>query len=354
MAVPGFLITLASLVLRLLSWVRNKLYDSGFKKGLEPPLLAISVGNIAFGGTGKTPLALFLLSFLRAEGWKPCLISRGYKGTWEKRGGLVSDGQRLLATWKEAGDEPFMVARRLPQVPVIVGRNRYNSCLMAVELGCNVTVLDDAFQHRQLKRHLDIVLLSSQDKAQRETWSALKRADLILVEGKKELLPAPAFKVLKSKKIPPPVFAYKLQPASLQILSTNEEVKPDKLKGKRVIAFCGLARPVHFRKTLQNLGALIERFLPFPDHYPYPEKALRKIAGYFEKMKPDWLITTEKDAVKIIDQIWFLSQVPVAVLKMDFVPESGFILVVKNFLEKRALLENDKVACLEGLRIKSL
>lgn len=338
MNVPDFLITFASLAVRFFSWGRNKLYDLGLKKSLEPPLLTISLGNIAFGGTGKTPLALFLLSFLSSEGWKPCLISRGYKGRWENRGGLVSDGQRLLATWQEAGDEPFMIARRLPQIPVIVGRNRYASCLLAARLGCKVIILDDAFQHRQLKRHLDIVLLSSQDKAQREPWSALKRADLILVQGKKEGLPIPAFKVLQSMKIPPPVFAYDLRPASLHILSTGEELKPEELEAKRIMAFCGLARPASFHQSLQKLGALIEAFLTFPDHYPYPERALRKIARYFEKLKPDWLITTEKDAVKIIDRTWFLSQVPVAALTMDFVPESEFILAVKNFLEKHSLI----------------
>ncbi len=251
---------------------------------------------------------------------------------------MFSDGQRLLASWEEAGDEPFMVARRLAQVPVIVGRNRYPSCLLALQLGCNVVVLDDAFQHRQLKRHLNIVLLSSQDKAQREPWSALKRADLILVQGQKELLPVPAFKVLKSMKIPPAVFAYELRPASLHILSTGEELKPEELKAKRIMAFCGLARPASFRQTLQKLGAFIEGFLAFPDHYPYPDHALRKIVRCFEKLKPDWLLTTEKDAVKITEKSWFLNQVPLAMLKMDFVPEAEFILVVKNFLEKQSLI----------------
>ncbi len=338
MVLPGFLITLASLAVRLISWARNKLYNSGYKKSLEPPLLTISIGNISFGGTGKTPLALFLLSFLRAEGWKPCLISRGYKGRWEKRAGLVADGKKLLATWKEAGDEPIMIARRLPQIPVIVGRNRYYSCLLAADLGCNAIILDDAFQHRQLKRHLDIVLLNPQEKAQREPWSALKRANMILVKGKKEWLPSPALKVLKAKKIQPAVFAFDLQPRSLHILSIDKELRPEELKAKRVVAFCGLARPEGFHLTLQNLGALIEVFLRFPDHYSYPEKALRKIARYYEKAKPDLVITTEKDVVKIIDQSWFWSHVPLAVLKIDFVPEPEFILALKDFLVKQSLI----------------
>jgi len=334
MAIPDFLLSLASSVVRSISFFRNGLYDSGLRPGLEPPLLAISLGNISFGGTGKTPLALFLLSFLRNEGWRPCFISRGYRGRWEKEGGLVSDGQKLLASWREAGDEPFMVARRLPEVPVIVGRKRFASCLQAFRLGCDVAVLDDAFQHRQLKRHLDIVLLSPEDKAQRESWSALKRASLILVQGQKEKMSEPALKTINSLKIPPPVFTYELRPLSLQIISGQKELSPEELRGKRVIAFCGLARPENFRQTLNKLGARVENFLSFPDHYAYPDRVLKKIADYFQEKKPDWLVTTEKDAVKLMERTWFSSFIPLAVLKVDFVPEPEFISFLKNFLEK--------------------
>lgn len=334
MAIPDFLLRLGSLAIRSISFFRNRLYDSGLRSGFEPPLLAISLGNISFGGTGKTPLALFLLSFLKNEGWRPCFISRGYRGRWEKKGGLVSDGQKMLATWRESGDEPFMVARRLPEVPVIVGRKRFSSCLQAFSLGCDVAVLDDAFQHRQLKRHLDIVLLSPEDKAQRESWSALKRASLILVQGQKERMPEPALKIINSLKVPPPVFTYELRPLSLQIFSRQKELSPEELKGKRVIAFCGLARPENFRHTLDKLGARVENFLTFPDHYTYPDRALKKIAGYVKEKRPDWLVTTEKDAVKLMDRTWFSSFIPLAVLRVDFVPEPEFISFLKNFLEK--------------------
>jgi len=334
MVITDFFLNLSSLAVRSISCLRNKLYDSGLRPGLEPPLLAISLGNISFGGTGKTPLALFLLSFLRNEGWRPCFISRGYRGRWEKRGGLVSDGQKLLATWREAGDEPFMVARRLPDVPVIVGRKRFISCLRAFRLGCNVAVLDDAFQHRQLKRHLDIVLLSPEDKAQRESWSALKRASLILVQGQKKRMPDPALKTISSLKIPPPVFTYELRPLSLQIFPGKKELSPEELRWKRVIAFCGLARPENFRHTLNQLGARVENFLTFPDHYAYPDRALKKIAGYVKEKRPEYLVTTEKDAVKLIERSWFSSPISLAVLKVDFVPEPEFISFLKSFLEK--------------------
>jgi len=334
MVIPDFFLSLGSLAVRSTAYLRNKLYDSGLRRGLEPPLLAISLGNISFGGTGKTPLALFLLSFLRNEGWRPCFISRGYRGRWEKRGGLISDGQKLLATWREAGDEPFMVARRLPEVPVIVGRKRFASCLQALRLGCNVAVLDDAFQHRQLKRHLDIVLLSPEDKAQRESWSALKRASLILVQGQKERIPEPALKIINSLKNPPPVFTYEFRPLSLQIFSWQKELPPEELKGKRIIAFCGLARPANFRHTLDKLGARVETFLTFPDHYSYPDRALKKIARTVKEKRPEWLVTTEKDAVKLRERTWFSSLIPLAVLKVDFFPEPEFISFLKNFLEK--------------------
>ncbi|MCX7973952.1 MAG: tetraacyldisaccharide 4'-kinase [Candidatus Aminicenantes bacterium] len=338
--IPSFLITLASWAVRSASWTRNKLYDVGLKRIKSPPILTISIGNLAFGGTGKTPCALFLLAILQEKGWRPCFISRGYRGLWEKRGGIVSNGRQILANWKEAGDEPYMVARRLPEVPVIVGRNRFASCLAGFHLGCQIAVLDDAFQHRSLERHLDIVLLSPEDQAQRESWSALKRANFILIQGKKEELPKAVHQAITSAQKESSIFVYKLHPASLYFPLNQKELSAEEVRGKRIVAFCGLARPNNFRTTLKELGASIENFLVFPDHYPYPESALRKVLNCFKKSQADWLITTEKDAVKIFDQNWFLKEMPLAILKVNFVPESGFIHALFNFLEKSCHFKN--------------
>ena len=323
----------ASFVVRVASWARNFAFDKGWKKISEPPLLTISLGNISFGGTGKTPLAIWLLSWLLGRGWRPCFISRGYRGEWEKRGGLVCDGRQLLATWKQAGDEPYMVAWKLRQIPVIVGRNRHRSTLLAAELGCNVAVLDDAFQHRQLARHLDLVLIRPQDRAERESWKSLSRADIILVQKSTNLIPKPALKVLQGQKTPPPLFAYDLIPSGLYLPSAQATLPPQELKGKKIVAFCGLASPQNFLRTLEELGASIQASFLFPDHHPYPPTSLKKILVQVQRLKPDWLVTTEKDAAKILDQGWPLGDVPLAILQVEFSAEGAFEESLEKWLE---------------------
>ncbi len=333
------LVSLASFFVRLASWGRNILYDREWLRSRKPPLLTISVGNISFGGTGKTPLAIFLLSWLQEKGWRPCLISRGYHGKWEKGGGVVSDGEKILASWEEAGDEPYMVASALPGIPVLVGRNRYLSSLQACKLGCRAAVLDDAFQHRQIKRDLDIVLLRPQDKPQREGWKALRRADVILFQDKdKQSLLSPQ-RWIKAVKTDLPIFTYELSPSSVYLLSSDEAMPPEMLKGKRVVAFCGLASPQSFRRSLEELGASLLSFITFPDHFPYPDPALKILEKQFNLKKPDLVLTTEKDAVKLSRKKWFIEVMPLAILRIKFVAEPGFHLFLQAFLDNLARKE---------------
>lgn len=328
------LLDIASITVRFGSWLRNLAYEQGWRQTRRPPFLAISVGNISFGGTGKTPLSIFLLSLLREKGWRPCLISRGYRGSWEKKGGIVSDGEKILATWQEAGDEPYMVARAMPGIAVVVGQNRYLSSLRAQELGCNVAVLDDAFQHRQLNRDLDIVLINHRYKARRESWRALRRADIILIRGKESLVPAAAKAVIDAGPSSPLIFTYELVPSALYLASTGEALSPEILKEKLVIAFCGLASPENFRLTLEELGAAIQAFYSFPDHYPYPRRSLEKIVRETQRYRPDLVVTTEKDAVKLMAERSFLETVPLAILGIKFKADPGFRAALEKFLQQ--------------------
>jgi tetraacyldisaccharide 4'-kinase len=106
------------------SRINNYLFDSGLRKVSRASLPVISVGNLAFGGSEKTPLVMHLLSFCLEHELKPALITRGYKGRWEKSGGVLSDGVNIYGTWREAGDEPFMISRKFPQAGIYIGRNR--------------------------------------------------------------------------------------------------------------------------------------------------------------------------------------------------------------------------------------
>lgn len=163
--------------------IKNWLYERELFKPKRASFPVISVGNITFGGTEKTPLVINLISHFIKKGFKTALISRGYKGKWEKRGGVLSDGKNLLSSWRNSGDEPFMVAQNIPQAGIFIGKNRHLSCQRAEQLGFELAVLDDGFQHRRLHRDLDIVLYDPVEKtALREPFSSLKRAQILLIK----------------------------------------------------------------------------------------------------------------------------------------------------------------------------
>jgi tetraacyldisaccharide 4'-kinase len=158
------LVLVFSLFSRFVSRIKNFLYDVNILKPKRAPLPVISVGSIFLGGTEKTPLAMEILGWLLERGRRPALVSRGYRGQWEKEGGLVSNGAGLFASWEQSGDEPLMVARAIPRAGVFVGKDRLDSCRRAKDMGFEIAVLDDGFQHRRLGRDLDIVIFSPRER----------------------------------------------------------------------------------------------------------------------------------------------------------------------------------------------
>jgi len=284
------------------SRVKNIFYDWGILSPKIAPLPVISVGNIALGGTEKTPLALHILAWLQEKRYQPALVSRGYKGRWERNGGVLSDGRKILGTWEEAGDEPFLVARNLPQAGVFVGRDRFSSCVRAKKSGFNVAVLDDGFQHRRLGRDLDIVLYSPEDKiALREPRSSLKRADIYLIKNKDYSVISTGF-----------------------FFPWNHEKAPVvTLAGKKALAFCGIARPQRFFAQVREEGLDIVLAMTFPDHHAYPPSSLRKIVRGYRESRAELILTTEKDSVKIEAQRSVFGDIPVYYLKIGLriIPE---------------------------------
>jgi len=293
-------------------------------------MTVISIGNIAFGGTEKTPLVMNLISFLTQQGFKPALISRGYKGKWEKRGGVLSNGERLFGTWVDSGDEPFMVAQNIPQAGVFIWKNRLKSCIRAKNLSFAPAILDDGFQHRRLHRDLDIVLFDPSEKlALREPVSSLKRAHILLI---KKGIHIQRKKIIKNLIPQTATFEYDVIPEAFFNLNRKEVVPEEEIKEKKVLAFCGIARPRRFSSLLQEKGLKITSFLKFPDHHPYPTSSLEKIVEKCQKTKAEALITTEKDAVKISDFEGF-KKIPVYYLKIDIKLEEEFYSRVLFFLQ---------------------
>lgn len=311
----------ASLAYRAVCAVKNRLHSLGMLTPRRAPLPVISVGNIAFGGSEKTPLCMALLTCLLDSGMRPALVTRGYRGLWEKRGGLLSDGTELHGTWKEAGDEPVMVALSCPRAGVFIGKDRLDSCIKARRLGFDVAVLDDGFQHRRLDRDLDIVLYDPAIRtALREPVAALRRADILLVrkghttefDGLRCLIPSGA-----------KVFAYQVQPESLVRLQGGQTWPLTQLKDKRVLAFCGIARPERFQASLERAGIAPLDLLIFADHHPYPSRSKAKILKEAAAMNADAVVTTEKDAVKT-DDLAALLRIPVYSLRIRLDVDNGF------------------------------
>jgi tetraacyldisaccharide 4'-kinase len=288
-----------SFVYRTGSWIHQLLYDSGLLKTERTRLPVISVGNIAFGGTEKTPLSMLLLSFCLDKGLKPALITRGYKGEWERKGGILSDGKKIQGSWLEAGDEPFMVSRRFVQAGIYVGRKRLASCLKAEQDGFDVLILDDGFQHRRLYRNSDIVLFNQEEKvALREFFSSLRRADLILVKKRC----GPGYQKRIRMRFPrAKVFSYTVKNEGFFSFPENTPALVENLKKKRILAVCGIARPERFLSLLDECGLKPLSSLKFPDHHSYPLSSREKISATCKKIEADLILTTEKDVFKIED-----------------------------------------------------
>jgi len=325
------LLLVFSLLSRLISWKKNFLYKHGVFKARNAPLPVISVGNISFGGTEKTPLAMEILGRLLEQDRRPALVSRGYKGRWEKKGGVLSEGRGPQGSWEDGGDEPFLIARSFPAAGVYVGKDRLTSCRRAAAAGFDIAVLDDGFQHRRLARDIDIVLFSAAERiALRESRSALRRADVLLIkaEEKRDNL-APGGRGSRTKTI-----SYSVVPRGLTDLWTEEDVPPDRLAKKKLLAFCGIARPSRFLEGLQKIGYEIVAFLPYPDHHSYPRLSLERIVKACRRSGAEALITTEKDGLKIAGRRKELAEISTYALRIGLAIESEFDNLLKDFIKR--------------------
>ena len=301
--------------------IKNWLYSKKILTPKKAPLPVISVGNITFGGTEKTPLVINLMSSLINNSFKVAMISRGYKGKWEKKGGILSDGEKILGTWEDSGDEPYMVAQNIPQAGIFIGKNRLLSCQRAKDYGFELAVLDDGFQHRRLHRDLDIVLYSPEKKiALRESTSSLKRANILLIKREADIFRNNG---IKERFPEPAIHKYSVRNKGFFSLREKGINQAELLKEKKVLAFCGIARPERFLSILQEAGIEPVSFLKYPDHHPFPFSTLKKIKEKCQKSKAEVIITTEKDAVKIIQNMNFIN-IPAYYLKIGLELEEEF------------------------------
>lgn len=308
-------------VYQLGSRINSFLFDRGLRKIGRVSLPVISVGNISFGGSEKTPLVMHLLSFCLENRFKPALVTRGYKGAWEKSGGVLSDGKNAGGTWQEAGDEPFMVFRKFPNVGIYIGRNRLTSCEKAKRAGFDMIILDDGFQHRQLHRDLDIILFDPAERiALREPASSLHRADVILV---KEQVPGQKNARIKRHSPQAKIFSYSIINKGFFSYPDESPIRREHLKEMRLLAVCGIARPGRFFSLLEKEGLNPLLSLSFPDHHSYPVSTRNRIISAFQKVRADAVLTTEKDVFKL-DDLKKNGHIPVYYNTIDLLLEENF------------------------------
>ncbi|MDW7679238.1 MAG: tetraacyldisaccharide 4'-kinase [bacterium] len=273
-------------------------------------LKIISIGNITTGGTGKTPFCIFLAKLLTKKKNKVVILSRGY-GRKSSGTLLVSDQQSILVQPDAAGDEPFLLARALPGVPVIVETDRYRSAQYAKQLfSPDVIILDDAFQHRRLHRDLNIVLVDATTGFGnrrllpaghlREPISNLKRADMVCLT---RFSPEQLHHSILNKDFFLSKGTLKCQhiPEKLIRFSDGKSFECSLLADKKTLLFSGIANPLSFEKMVAKLGAKVCQHITFADHHRYTKNELDKIVTISHNGAVELIVTTEKDAVRIHD-----------------------------------------------------
>jgi tetraacyldisaccharide 4'-kinase len=274
------------------------------RRRLQRPV--VSVGNISVGGTGKTPMVAHLARLLVEAGERPGILTRGYARRRPEEGvTVVGDGERVIDDVARAGDEPLMLARSLPGVPVLVSADRYLAgCLAERRFGVTVHLLDDGFQHFQLERDLDLVLLRPEDIERpvtlpsgrlREPLDAARVADAVIAADGGEEAAGRMAAALHAERV------FRLQ----RVIDRPRLVDPPgrvvtPAPGTRVLAVAGIARPERFFRGLEQEGWTVAAEVSFPDHHPFTAADMARLADTAARARAVMMLTTEKDLVRML------------------------------------------------------
>jgi tetraacyldisaccharide 4'-kinase len=302
-----FILYLSSIIYGGIIRLRNRMYDLAVFKTRKLNCMVIGIGNMTVGGTGKTPMTIMLANLLKERGYRPAVLSRGYGGKNKNPITVVSDENDILADSDEAGDEPVLIAKSAKGVPVVTGPKRYLTGRYAVDnLGADVLILDDAFQHRCLFRNIDIVLCDRKRPfgngfllprgPLREPKKALQRADIIVLTGTGREEEEKSFEKEFSAI---PIFRGYHKPKELVKGDRSDSYPLEYLSGKKVCVFAGIAKPEAFEKTIVSLGADVVSLIAFPDHHRYTMGDIEQIKKASSNCSSEIIVTTEKDGIKL-------------------------------------------------------
>ena len=280
-------------------FLKNLLYDFKIIKPVKINSTVISVGNVALVGTGKTPTTISIANFLQKKGFTIGIVSRGHGRKNGSKSFLVEDQH-----WRECGDEVVLLKNNLhPKIYVYVSQNKIFASKQLADMGCNIILLDDGFQHRKIHRDIDIALLGPENHIKkrqfiypygllREPISSIKRADITIMT-KKNMVDN-EFNMIVDHSLNLEV--------KREILSTgqNQTVK-DLLKPLGNLSVCSIGDPTTFSKTLKTLNINIQKSLVYPDHWPFSIKDVKKINALSLRYGFKNIICTEKDYIKLFE-----------------------------------------------------
>ncbi len=287
---------------------RREAYRRGWLAVSKLPAPVISVGNLTTGGTGKTPLVDWICRQVAADGHKVCILTRGYGRINPRQQVVVSDGTQIIASAREAGDEPYLLAQNLLGLAaVICNPNRVEGGEWAIEnLGSEVFVLDDGFQHQRLARDLDIVSVDATNPwgggallpqgSLREPPNGLSRAGAIVITRTEQQNDLDSLESLvESFAAEVPIFTSRMLPSPLRLLANNsrEALSP------QCAAFCGVGNAESFFGLLRREGHKIAFTRAFPDHHEYTQSEIDDLTREAGAQGAGALVTTAKDEVKV-------------------------------------------------------
>lgn len=304
-------------------------YKKGILKCARLPVPVISVGNITVGGTGKTPVVEYIARYLQAKGKRVAILSRGYAASIRQEDSFTDKNV--------CNDEYLLFKENIPDVPHLLNKDRTKGGLEAIErFQAECLVLDDGFQHLRLARDLNIVIIDALNPfgyeqivpcgLLREPLKGIKRADMIILSHVDQCSRDKIVVItnrLREIARHIPVIEIIHKPVCLESAKDTTKLDIDCLRGKMVFAFCAIGNPASFRKSIENLGAGIAGFRVFPDHHVYTPSELQELNAAAQNMKPDAIVITQKDRVKIGNNlgIW---EFPLWTLKIEVRIVNGY------------------------------
>ena len=300
-----FFLMACSIVYIAVIRLRNFLYSRGWLKTHTASVPVISIGNITTGGTGKTPLVIWLYNLLQKKEIRCAILTRGYKTRIQPQ--ATSDERRATKT-----DEPAILTESCPQAKVIVNPDRVAGAIEAVnKFGAKVLILDDGFQHRRLDRDIDIVAIDATCPfgygktlpagLLREPLRSLKRADAVVLTRCDQTSEAQLSRIKEKLYLinPDLIIARSIHNPTCAKTVNGEEIAFDKLKGKRIFAFCGIGNPGAFFSTIKKLRANLIGSKVYNDHHDYTSTDMTDICQKGQNLRADYILTTHKDRTKI-------------------------------------------------------